>query len=257
MISSFGLPIVRTRRLPPAAGALHWRESGDIPATIVVSVVAVIGILLGVGAIKQAASAAAGMDSALLTAALVLLLPGVVALLAAIAELTRVHTVSIDDAAVHLGIRALGRRVEHSEPLHQYRGLLILDRTRRLFIRNQDRPITGRRGPVTEFVIVLRHRESRSRDVELFRAQPSLETLLTMYSMQDAASGRASAANAGACAELAASYRHAVARLCGQLDKPVLIADADHVLHEWPVQILDEWLQPPSSQQATTSGIEQ
>jgi hypothetical protein len=48
-----------------------------------------------------------------------------------------------------------------------------------------------------------------------------------------------------------------VARLCEQLDKPVLIMDADHVLHEWPVRTLDDWLRPPSSQQATTSGTKQ
>lgn len=246
MNSSFCLPIVRIRRLPPATGALCWRETGDVPAAIVVLLVSATGALLGAAAVYRAATAAAEIDRALLLAALVVLSPCAFALLAAIAELTRVHSVSIDDAAVRLDIHELGRSFGHAEPRDRYQGLLIVDRTRRLFIRNQDRPLTGRRGPVTEFVIVLRHRESRALDVELFRAQPSLETLLSMHRMQGAASGRASAANAGACVDLAASYRHALVQLCAQLDKPALIAGANNRIDEWPVEALDDWLQPPT-----------
>ena len=246
MNSSFCLPIVRIRRLPPVTSALCWRETGDVPAAIVVLLVSATGALLGAAAVYRAAIAAAEMDRALLLAALVVLSPCAFALIAAIAEFTRVHSVFIDDATVRFDIHELGRSFEHAEPLDCYQGLLVLDRTRRLFIRNQDHPLTGRRGPVTEFVIVLRHRQSRALDVELFRAQPSLQTLLSMHRMQDAASGRASAANAGACADLVASYRHALTQLCGQLDKPALIADANERIDEWPVKALDDWLQPPT-----------
>ena len=239
------LPIVRSRRLPPATSPLQWRETGDFLAALVVFVVAALGAVLGAALAVRAVESAQAIDRAALLGALALLLPCLFALLAALAEFTRVHTVSIDSATVHLGVRQLGRGFEHAEPLHDYQGLFILDRTRRLFIRNQDHPLTGRRGPVTEFVIVLRHRHSGAFDVELFRAQPSLTTLLTMHRLQDAANGRASAANASACAELAASYRHALTQLCEQLNKPALIADADKVVHEWPVDTLDNWLQPP------------
>ena len=117
----FASPIVRTRRMPPAADPLRWRETGDIPAAIAVIIIAAVGPLLGAVAVMQAANAQS-LDRALLIAAL-----------------------------------------------------------------------------------------------------------------------------AGACAELAASYRQALTRLCEQLDKPVLISDASHVLREWPIKTLDEWLQPPSS----------
>jgi hypothetical protein len=239
------LPIVRTRRLPAASNPLQWRETGDLPAAIVVFVVAALGAVLGAAIAVRAVETVHGVDRALLVSAFALLLPCLFALLAALAEFTRVRTVSIENGTVFRSDRQLGRGFEHAQPLSDYQGLFIFDRTRRLFIRNQDHPLTGRRGPVTEFIIVLRHRTSGAFDVELFRAQPSLTTLLTMHRMQDAASGRASAANASACAELAASYRHALTQLCEQLNKPALLADADKVVHEWPVSTLDHWLQAP------------
>lgn len=154
---------------------------------------------------------------------------------------------SIDNGFVTRGYSSLGDAIRFAEPLRNYRGLQIVDRFRRLFLRNQDRPLTGRRGPITEFSIVLRHKKNRALDADLFRAQPSLQSLLTMRSVQDAARGPASAVNARACAELVAGYRQALVRLCNQLKMPVLITDAGDELHEWPVETLDEWLRPPAS----------
>ena len=254
------LPLVRTRRLPPP-GALRWRETGDIPSALVVLIVCAVGMVPAFGGAYRAASAAAGIESTLLITALALFVSCVFAVLAAVAEFTHLTTVFIDKDTVHVRTRGFGRLSQYSEALHRYRGLFLVERTRRLFIRNQDHPITGRRAPVSEFVIVLRHGDDnergRARDIELFRAQPSLQTLLAMHSMQDAASGRASAANAAACVELASSYRQALTRLCEQLEKPVLIADAQHELQEWPLMSLDDWLQPPPEQPPTTSGTEQ
>jgi hypothetical protein len=225
---------------------MRWRETGDVPAALAVFVVGALGAGLGGVSLMQAASNE-GMDSALLVAAFALLAPCALAMLAAVCEFTREHVVAINGRCVSCVCSSLGRNRSFAEPLCNFRGLQIVDRSRRLYIRNQDHPLTGRRGPVTEFAIVLRHNENRTCDVELFRAQPSLESLLTMYSMQDAARGRTSAANAGACAELVAGYRQALVRLCGQLEMPVLITGAGDELHEWPVESLDEWLRPPAS----------
>jgi hypothetical protein len=240
------LPIVRIRRLPAATDPLQWGETGDTPVAIVVFVIALLGAALGAALAGYAIDSAQHADDrTLLYGALAVLLPCLLALLAAIAEFTRLHTVSIDTETVHWSARQLWRRFEYAAPLRDYQGLFILDRTRRLFIRNQDKSLAGRRGPLTEFVIVLRHKHSGAFDLELFRAQPSLTTLLTMHSA--AANGPASVESASACAELAASYRHALQQLCEQLDKPVLIAVADKAVQEWSVDALDDWLRPPSA----------
>ena len=229
------LPIVRRCQLPPAGAALQWQEKGDIPAALVVLLVAIIGAVLGSAGLYEAALASA-VDLPLVIAALVILLPCGYAMIAAFGELRRAQTVSIDAESVRVG--------QMLEPLTNYCGLLILDRTRRAFIRNQVTPLTGRRGPVTEFVIALRHRDDRDKDVEVFRAQPSLQTLLTMHAMQDAASGRASSANANACLELVSSYRAALRQLSEQLDKPVLVIGANESMNAWRLHQLDEWMQP-------------
>jgi hypothetical protein len=175
----------------------------------------------------------------------VLMLVGLAGIWLAIGEMLRHERVAIDAGTVRFERRGLDGVQRWEEPLANYHGLEPLDRARRYHLRNQDRPATGRRGPVSEFVVVLRHRDGAARSVELFRAQPSLATLHGMYVVRAAAgAGTRRAAQADACLQLATQYRDALASLARRLSKPALVVDADAERSAVEVDTLDAWLRP-------------
>jgi hypothetical protein len=236
------LPVVRVRRLPTPGARLDVVEGADWIGAVVVLVVGLGFTLLGAaGAWRSTAEVGAGPA----LAGGVLMLVGLAGIWLAVGESLRRERVSIDGASVRFERKSLDGAHSWDEPLSSYLGLEPVDRARRYHLRNQDRPATGRRGPVSEFVVVLRHRDGEARSVELFRAQPSLATLHGMYQVRAAAmAGTRRAAQADACLELAGKYRDALATLAQRLSMPVLVAGADGRRTPIDIAQLDSWLRP-------------
>ena len=107
-------------------------------------------------------------------------------------------------------------------------------------MRNQGLPATGRRGPVSEYVVVLRHKTDRSRDLELFRAQPALNVLRTMH-VASASRGRTDVQEVERVAGL---YRDALGELCARLKKPALIETDGGDIKAVNAKTLNIWLEP-------------
>jgi hypothetical protein len=236
------LPVVRVRRLPAPDAPLDFVEGPDWIGAVVVLIVGLGFTLLGAAGAWQA-MAAGGTGP--VVAGGVLMLVGLAGMWLAVGELLRQERVAIDDGTVRFERRGLDGAQRWEEPLASYPGLEPVDRARRYHLRNQDRPATGRRGPVSEFVVVLRHRDGAARSVELFRAQPSLATLHGMYTVRATAGiGTRRAAQADACLQLATQYRDALAALARRLSKPALVAGADAERSPVDVDSLDAWLRP-------------
>jgi hypothetical protein len=218
------LPVVRVRRLPEARGEPWWEEGPDWPAVVVVALVGLVGAgLAGAALILELTGDAA--RAPVVAGALVLAVACVVATVLALGEGLYRERVVVRGRDLEVQRRGLGGGTRWRESLQAYAGLTVVDRQRRLFVRNQDRPPTGRRGPVTEFVVVLRHARDRARDVELFRAQPSLQTLRGMHALNTdpRRAGGARALAAQACEDRARSYRDALCGLSRRLGVPVLL----------------------------------
>lgn len=221
--------------LPGGDGTLEWRGGPDLPAAVAVGLVAMAGAAL------SASVLAAGGGGGNLAAAGLGLALSVLALAAVAGELARDERIRVAGGAVEVSRRTLGGRSRWRESASAFEGLAPVDRRRRFFVRNAGRSATGRRGPVTEFVVVLRHARDRSRDLELFRAQPSLETLRAMHAMHAARSGSAAAAE---LEQVARGYRDALVRLAGALDLPVLATGAGGAPAPARVEELGIWLEP-------------
>ncbi len=238
------LPVVRVRPLPPSGEPLLWREGPDWPAAVAVLTVAGLGLVLAVATVMSALPAA--RDGVVPIAGAVAL--GAVcaaALVAAAGECLHRERILVRGKEVRVERRGFPRGGAFREPLTGYAGLQCQDRRRRFFVRNQDNPPSGRRGPVTEFVVVLRHATDRTRDLELFRAQPSLETLSAMHAMSGTAvAGSRRALAADACLQRAGSYRDALQTLARQLRKPALVPAPDGGLDAVDPRRLDSWLDP-------------
>jgi hypothetical protein len=93
----------------------------------------------------------------------VLMLVGLAGMWLADGEMLRREHIAIDASTVRFERRGLDGVQRWEEPLANYPGLEALDRARRYHLRNQERPATGRCGPVSEFVVVLRHRDGAAR----------------------------------------------------------------------------------------------
>lgn len=239
------LPIVRPLALPEQGEALRWREGPDLPAVAVVMLAGAIGGWLGMG---NLAGGARGEEA---TVALVFVGLGWLMITAALAELVRSVAVVIDGGEVTVTRRQLTGRRRWSEPLGEFEGVAHEDRSRRWFVRNQGLPATGRRGPVSEFVLVLRHRSDRARDVDLFRAQPALSVLRTMHAVRAGKGG----ADVAECERVARGYRDALVHLCDRLDKPALVAsDGGGAARPVPAGSLDLWLEPGAAPAARSAG---
>ena len=236
------LPVVRVRRLPAPDAPLDYVEGPDWIGAVVVLIVGLGFTLLGAAGAWQA-MAAGGTGP--VVAGGVLMLVGLGGMWLAVGEMLRREHIAIDASSVRFERRGLDGAQRWEESLANYLGLEPVDRARRYHLRNQDRPATGRRGPVSEFVVVLRHRDGAARSVELFRAQPSLATLHGMYTVRAAAGiGTRRAAQADACLQLATQYRDALTGLAHRLSKPVLVADADGRHEPADAATLDAWLRP-------------
>lgn len=251
MVMKLELPVVRVRRAPAPDAPLEFVEGPDWIGAVVVFVVGLGFTMLGAAGSWQA-MAAGGTGP--VVAGGVLMLVGLAGMWLAIGEMLRHERVAIDDGAVRFERRGLDGAQRWEEPLANYLGLEPVDRVRRYHLRNQDRPATGRRGPVSEFVVVLRHRDGAARSVELFRAQPTLATLRGMYvERASAAVGTRRAAQANTYLQLATQYRDALAALARRLSKPALVADSDAGRSPVDVETLDAWLRPvPAADAADT-----
>jgi hypothetical protein len=179
-------------------------------------------------------------------AALLLAGVGLAAVLAAIGEFLRLEQVRIEDGRVTVTRRGLAGTREWHASVKDYVGLEPLSRVRRLHVRNQGRPGGSLQGQVTEFVVVLRHRDDASRDLELFRVQPSLEILRAMHAVQSAGR-RGGAAAAQATEHAARRYRDALATLCERLQLPALVAAGREGREPASLDELDLWLQRRNS----------
>jgi len=234
------------RTLPPEHGEPRWEEGPDWPAVVVVAAVGMVGAALAVATLLRELGAEAP-QATVVAGAVLLAVACLAASLLAIAESLHRERIEVRDGALDVVQRGLAGSARWREPLSSYEGLVVIDRQRRLFVRNQDRPPTGRRGPVTEFVVVLRHGADRARDVELFRAQPSLETLRAMHAMNVSRAGSGEAgARAVACEDRARGYRDAVCRLARTLRVKVLIvAGEGQAARAVDPEALDPWMEEP------------
>lgn len=241
------LPVVRVRALP--GDRARWEEGPDWPAVIAVATVGGVGAALSVATLIGELAAEAP-QAPVIAGAVLLAVACVAASLLAVAEAMHRERIEVHGNALEVIERGLAGSAHWREPLDAYEGLMVVDRQRRLFVRNQDRPPTGRRGPVTEFVVVLRHRADPGRDLELFRAQPSLETLRAMHALNAARSERGGGGGIGAeaaaaCEDRARGYRDAVCELARALDVRVLVVTGDGAsLRAVEAERLGTWLEP-------------
>jgi hypothetical protein len=230
------LPIVRPRDLPEGPDDLQWSEGPDLPSVAVVMLAGAVGGWMGMGNLAGGASG----DQA--TVGWVFVILGSLLIVAAVMELVRFERVSISAGKVTATRRQVMGRTAWSAPLAEFRGVAYEERGRRLFVRNQGLPATGRRGPVTEFVLVLRHQVDGERNLDLFRAQPSLSVLRNMHAVRASKGGP----DVVECERVARGYRDALANLCSWLDKPALIDTGGGAETEVSPGDLNLWLEVDS-----------
>jgi hypothetical protein len=239
------LPVVRASPLSSRDPVPSWHEGPDWVAAVAALAVSTLGLVLA-GSVFAQEYAAAQAHVSILIGALALALVCALVLVMGLGEIRYELRIRSQDGEIRVERRTLAGRCAWHEPAAAYRGLIVFDRARRLFVRNQGRPPTGRRGQVSEFVIVLRHDSDHGRDLELFRAQPSLQTLRTMHGLNAAAGGSARTLAARACEERAGDYRDALVGLARDLKVPVMMG-AGPDSRPVDVEQLDIWLEPPES----------